>query len=132
MLKRLCLLLAATFASLQRRLRTMRRQESTIATTLARSRERSSRCFGAILTCGSKSRVTSGQAPDQIWEVEFGSVNTVERLGVARDSVQVGDRVSVSGSLGRNGRPSDVRRRHYAVDRRGALACRRPRRSATD
>ncbi len=46
-----------------------------------------------------------GQGPDQIWEVEFGSVNTVERLGVARDSVRIGDRVSVSGSLGRNGRP---------------------------
>ena len=37
------------------------------------------------------------------WEVEFGSVNTVERLGVSRDSVNVGDRVSVYGRMGRDG-----------------------------
>ena len=41
---------------------------------------------------------------EEAWEVEFGSVNTVERLGVSRDVVRVGDRVTVSGSLGRNGR----------------------------
>jgi len=37
------------------------------------------------------------------WEVEFGSVNTVERLGVSRDVVAVGDRISVYGRMGRNG-----------------------------
>ena len=37
------------------------------------------------------------------WEVEFGSVNTVERIGVSRDMVSVGDRVSVYGRVGRNG-----------------------------
>jgi hypothetical protein len=37
------------------------------------------------------------------WEVEFGSVNTVERLGVSRDAVAVGDRISVYGRMGRNG-----------------------------
>ena len=41
---------------------------------------------------------------DEAWEVEFGSVNTVERLGVSRDAVEVGDRVRVSGILGRDGR----------------------------
>jgi len=41
---------------------------------------------------------------EETWEVEFGSVNTVERLGVSRDVVEVGDRVSVSGSMGRDGR----------------------------
>ena len=41
---------------------------------------------------------------DEAWEVEFGSVNTVERLGVSRDAVEVGDRVRVSGILGREGR----------------------------
>ena len=40
---------------------------------------------------------------EEAWEVEFGSVNTVERLGVSRDVVEVGDRIKVSGSLGRNG-----------------------------
>ncbi|MDH3419464.1 MAG: DUF6152 family protein [Gammaproteobacteria bacterium] len=43
----------------------------------------------------------SGQLEE--WEVEFGSVNTVERLGVSRDVVAVGDRISVYGRMGRNG-----------------------------
>ena len=43
----------------------------------------------------------AGQA--EAWEVEFGSVNTVERLGVTRESISVGDRVSVYGRMGRNG-----------------------------
>ncbi|NNC64253.1 MAG: hypothetical protein HKN84_05680 [Gammaproteobacteria bacterium] len=37
------------------------------------------------------------------WEVEFGSVNTVERLGVSRDAIAVGDRISVYGRMGGNG-----------------------------
>ena len=41
---------------------------------------------------------------EETWEVEFGSVNTLERIGISRDLVQVGDRVKVSGSPGRNGR----------------------------
>jgi hypothetical protein len=41
---------------------------------------------------------------EEIWEIEFGSVNTVERLGVSRDNVNVGDQITVSGSRGRNGR----------------------------
>lgn len=40
---------------------------------------------------------------EEIWEVEFGSVNTVERLGVSRDSINVGDRIKVSGIMGRDG-----------------------------
>jgi len=43
----------------------------------------------------------SGQ--QEQWEVEFGSVNTVERLGVRRDVVAVGDHVAVYGRMGRNG-----------------------------
>ncbi|HEY5622481.1 MAG TPA: DUF6152 family protein [Gammaproteobacteria bacterium] len=39
-----------------------------------------------------------------IWEVEFGSVNTVERLGVERDRISIGDTVTVTGSRGREGR----------------------------
>ena len=41
---------------------------------------------------------------EEEWDIEFGSVNTLERIGVSRDRVQVGDRIAVSGSLGRNGR----------------------------
>lgn len=40
---------------------------------------------------------------EETWEVEFGSVNTVERLGVERDVIDIGDRVSVSGTKGRDG-----------------------------
>ena len=43
----------------------------------------------------------NGQA--EAWEVEFGSVNTVQRLGVSRDSINIGDRIKVSGIMGRNG-----------------------------
>lgn len=44
-----------------------------------------------------------GSGAKETWEVEFGSVNTLERIGVSRDLVKVGDRVKVSGSMGRNG-----------------------------
>lgn len=46
---------------------------------------------------------TGEDGEDEEWEVEFGSVNTVERIGVSRDRVSVGDRVSVYGRLGRDG-----------------------------
>lgn len=46
---------------------------------------------------------TGDDGEDEEWEVEFGSVNTVERIGVSRDRVSVGDRVSVYGRLGRDG-----------------------------
>ena len=39
---------------------------------------------------------------EETWEVEFGSVNTVERLGISRNVIKVGDQVKVSGSIGRN------------------------------
>jgi hypothetical protein len=44
-----------------------------------------------------------GEAGPEEWAVEFGSVNTLERIGVSSDMVQVGDRVKVSGRLGRDG-----------------------------
>ena len=46
---------------------------------------------------------TGDDGEDEEWEVEFGSVNTVERIGVSRDMVSVGDRVSVYGRMGRDG-----------------------------
>ena len=46
---------------------------------------------------------TLGDGQVEEWEVEFGSVNTVERIGVSRDMVSVGDRVSVYGRMGRDG-----------------------------
>lgn len=46
---------------------------------------------------------TGDDGQEEEWEVEFGSVNTVERIGVSRDMVSVGDRVSVYGRLGRDG-----------------------------
>ncbi|HAY46397.1 MAG TPA: hypothetical protein DCY55_08955 [Gammaproteobacteria bacterium] len=49
--------------------------------------------------------VSSESGEAQEWQVEFGSVNTVERLGVSRDKLNVGDQVTISGDLGRNGRP---------------------------
>ena len=46
---------------------------------------------------------TGEDGQDEEWEIEFGSVNTVVRLGVSRDLLAVGDRVAVYGSMGRNG-----------------------------
>ena len=46
---------------------------------------------------------TGENGEEEYWEVEFGSVNTLERIGVSPDLVQVGDRVTGSGSLGRRG-----------------------------
>lgn len=46
---------------------------------------------------------TGEDGQQEEWEIEFGSVNTVERLGVTRDLVAVGDRVGVYGRKGRNG-----------------------------
>jgi len=40
----------------------------------------------------------------ETWEVETGSVNTLERMGVTADRFNVGDRLEVSGYAGRNGR----------------------------
>jgi len=40
---------------------------------------------------------------DEEWEVEFGSVNTLDRVGISGDMFSVGDRVRVYGRLGRNG-----------------------------
>ena len=40
---------------------------------------------------------------EESWEIEFGSVNTVERFGIGRDLFSVGDRVTVSGLMGRDG-----------------------------
>lgn len=46
---------------------------------------------------------TGEDGQEENWEVEFGSVNTLERLGVTRDVVSLGDQVSVYGRMGRNG-----------------------------
>lgn len=46
---------------------------------------------------------TNDDGQQEDWEVEFGSVNTLERLGVTRDVVALGDRVSVYGRMGRDG-----------------------------
>ena len=46
---------------------------------------------------------TGEDGQEEEWEIEFGSVNTVERLGISRDLVAVGDSVGVVGRMGRNG-----------------------------
>ena len=46
--------------------------------------------------------VDDSGAPE-VWAVESGSVNMLERQGVGRGDVTVGDRIRISGHLGRNG-----------------------------
>ena len=48
--------------------------------------------------------VAGENGAEEAWEVEFGSVNTLERIGVTRDVVSEGDRISVYGRMGRQGR----------------------------
>jgi hypothetical protein len=47
---------------------------------------------------------TDNNGNKELWEVEFGGINTLERLGVSRDQIKIGDRIRVSGNLGRDGR----------------------------
>ena len=46
----------------------------------------------------------------ETWKVESGSINALERDGVTRDSMGVGDTVEISGFPSRRGRPRDGRR----------------------
>jgi len=46
---------------------------------------------------------TAGGATET-WEIEFGSVNTLERTGFTRDMIDVGDHIAIGGNLGRDGR----------------------------
>ena len=39
----------------------------------------------------------------EIWEAESGSTNSLERLGIGRDIVQIGDTVALTGALSRRG-----------------------------
>ena len=48
-------------------------------------------------------RVNNENGQEETWEVEFGSVNTVERIGVTRNMVSEGDEISVYGRMGRQG-----------------------------
>jgi hypothetical protein len=48
--------------------------------------------------------VMNAQGTEETWEIEGGSVNTLERIGVDRDLLAPGNVVEVSGSPGRNGR----------------------------
>ena len=46
---------------------------------------------------------TADDGQEEEWEIEFGSVNTIERIGITRDLLAVGDRIGVYGRMGRNG-----------------------------
>ncbi|MGI9259638.1 MAG: DUF6152 family protein, partial [Gammaproteobacteria bacterium] len=48
------------------------------------------------------------ETPDgaEIWELEAGAINTVERLGVSTDDIRVGDRIRVAGYVSRLGQLS--------------------------
>jgi Family of unknown function (DUF6152) len=48
--------------------------------------------------------VAGADGATEMWEVETGSVNTLERMGVTADRFNVGDRIDVSGYAGRGGR----------------------------
>jgi hypothetical protein len=47
--------------------------------------------------------VTAEDGTTQIWDMEGPNLNSLRRRGVARDMVAVGDTITVSGTLGRDG-----------------------------
>lgn len=47
---------------------------------------------------------TGDDGNEETWEIAFGGLNSFERRGITRDQLTIGDRVRVSGSLGRDGR----------------------------
>ncbi len=48
--------------------------------------------------------VTKEDGTTETWQIEAGSVNTLERMGVTAETFSVGDRIDVSGFAGRDGR----------------------------
>jgi Family of unknown function (DUF6152) len=47
---------------------------------------------------------TGADGATEIWEIETGSVNTLERMGVTADRFKLGEHLEVSGMAGRDGR----------------------------
>jgi hypothetical protein len=47
--------------------------------------------------------VTREDGTKETWQIEAGSVNTLERMGVTEDTFAIGDRIDVSGYAGRGG-----------------------------
>ncbi|MDE0001169.1 MAG: DUF6152 family protein [Rhodospirillaceae bacterium] len=49
--------------------------------------------------------VTGDDGSTRIWDLESSNLNGMASAGWSRDTIQVGDRIKVSGRLGREGRP---------------------------
>lgn len=48
--------------------------------------------------------VTSEEGATETWDMEGPNLSSLSRRGVSRDSVQVGDEIMITGTLGRDGR----------------------------
>ena len=49
--------------------------------------------------------VTEADGSTRLWDLESSNLNGMASAGWSRDTIQVGDRIRVSGQLGREGRP---------------------------
>ena len=48
--------------------------------------------------------VTNEDGAEEIWDMEGPNLSSLSRRNVSRDSVQVGDTIAITGTLGRDGR----------------------------
>ena len=49
--------------------------------------------------------VTEADGSTRIWDLESSNLNGMASAGWSRDTIEVGDRIRVSGMMGREGRP---------------------------
>jgi thiamine monophosphate kinase len=47
--------------------------------------------------------VTDAEGATRLWDMETGNLNVMRSRGLTRDSIKVGDRLTVTGTLGRDG-----------------------------
>lgn len=50
--------------------------------------------------------VTEADGSTKLWDMETGNLNVMRTRGIARDRIKVGDRVRVTGIVGRDGAPA--------------------------
>ena len=50
--------------------------------------------------------VTETDGSSRLWDMETGNLNVMRARGMTRDTIKIGDRVTVHGTLGRDGHPA--------------------------
>ena len=48
-------------------------------------------------------RVYDSDGNSSIWDMEAGSINTLQRFGIARDNIEIGEKINIVGAISRHG-----------------------------